>query len=1197
MHPLTVMQWNIRSFNCNRVNLINFIHIHKPDVILLNETWLKENYRADIRYYTNYRVDRSDGKGGVATYIKKSIKHEQIKTTVDLNNTKIQSICIKIGTLNILNVYSEPKNKISQKAFDDFIATLSGQIMIMGDLNAHHPTWGSADTNHNGKTIMEIIHQNNLAIRNDGSSTRLVGPGEKPSPVDITIISKQLTYGSQWHVTQDCGNSDHFPTVCTINQLTTAGNTKVRRRNYKKANWDLYTELCMKQMDKVKGATDYNNLLQVMNQAANEAIPLSTINVDGTPRSPWWDDECNSLIERRKTALTNFKDDPTLENYIDAKRIRALTNRMLKKKKRLKFRKFCASLNRETDPVARAILTNLAACTTKPTFEIQSPSNNIQPINIKELTTKLQHRRDSAPGTDEVSYSMIRNLPLELTQSVLDLYNAFLREEEIPELMKEHKVVPILKANKNPTDPESYRALVMSSCILKTLESILKDRIEWQLENATFFSEFQTGFRRAHSTYDNIGYLVTYTQLAFSKNETVLATFLDIKAAYDHVNIHILYEYMIEARIPTEICNLILKILTDRKLYIVDNENNQHGPITTSTGLAQGSPLSPLLFNIYLAKLFAIVPDTIQLLSYADDLVILAKGKDINRITENMNYALEIINEWMFNHNFKVAADKCATLWFTKGRRVNETPQVKINNNIISAKNHIKYLGVTLQKNLKWDLHIEEISKKANRGIKLLKIFGKVTWGVDPATLQKVYNGIVRSQLDYGSIFLQPSSQRTLTKLDTIANQGNRIITGCMKSTPIIAILGETAEINLNHRRQWLSTKFLLKKARYESHPLLSMLTELQEHCEARTGYWRNRDAPLLTLSLRRIQTHIINMYTNKILPCYDIEYSTQLESIELLSLPINKQDTDCKQIFLKYTERYKNTHTFIFTDASKKDNKSGIGVHIPEIEYNFSARLPDNLSICSAEIAAINKACCIILEKDLKNNIIFSDSKSAIDMLTRTGVLAKAEYTCLLTKRLIIEAKESDINIVLAWIPGHSNITGNEVVDQLAKIGKELNVPLDIKLPYSDIQALLNNTIKNEFKNFWLREANTKGKWYTAIQPLHPNKPYYSELPNMSRRHITTIVRLRTGHCLHKKHLYKIGIENNPYCECGQEEDLDHILFECPINKINNFDLYQEISKSGIPLPLKTQTVLRHNKHDNLKLILTFLNHNKITL
>ena len=49
--PIKIMQWNMRSFRANRSNLISLLREHDPEVVLLNETWMKQ---VDVAYIKNY---------------------------------------------------------------------------------------------------------------------------------------------------------------------------------------------------------------------------------------------------------------------------------------------------------------------------------------------------------------------------------------------------------------------------------------------------------------------------------------------------------------------------------------------------------------------------------------------------------------------------------------------------------------------------------------------------------------------------------------------------------------------------------------------------------------------------------------------------------------------------------------------------------------------------------------------------------------------------------------------------------------------------------------------------------------------------------------------------------------------------------------------------------------------------------------
>jgi len=67
------------------------------------------------------------------------------------------------------------------------------------------------------------------------------------------------------------------------------------------------------------------------------------------------------------------------------------------------------------------------------------------------------------------------------------------------------------------------------------------------------------------------------------------------------------------------------------------------------------------------------------------------------------------------------------------------------------------------------------------------------------------------------------------------------------------------------------------------------------------------------------------------------------------------------------------------------------------------------------------------------------------------------------------------------------------------------------------------------------------------------------------NRKIITTIIRMRTGHCLTKEHQFRIGVADSPFCECGTIENLNHIFFQCYINSDGVFDLYRDLQNGGV--------------------------------
>ena len=154
---------------------------------------------------------------------------------------------------------------------------------------------------------------------------------------------------------------------------------------------------------------------------------------------------------------------------------------------------------------------------------------------------------------------------------------------------------------------------------------------------------------------------------------------------------------------------------------------------------------------------------------------------------------------------------------------------------------------------------------------------------------------------------------------------------------------------------------------------------------------------------------------------------------------------------------------------------------------------------------------------------------------------------------RTVSECKDAlnslDNVIMLVWAPGNSGIEENEAADGLAKKGSTED-PIGpqpiLPIPRSVVTNELKITLKRDFEQNWrnaprMRQAK---EFVTG-----PNSRHTKELLRFSRKDLRIIVGLLTGHYHVKKHLHRMGIEEDAECRwCLEEEEtVFHIIGECP--------------------------------------------------
>lgn len=294
--------------------------------------------------YGNIVNDRSSG--GSTILVRQGIIHSRISLNTSLQATAVRLTLHK--TVSICSLYIPPNYQITRNDLNELYNQLPSPRMILGDFNGHHPLWGSNNISNRGKIIEDFINTNDLCIFNNGSFTYLHPGHGTYTAIDLSLVEPTLFLDFEWTVLEDTHGSDHFPIIlkCTKNS-----NSNTRPRwNLNKADWSLFTELCLKNITESK----YENLEQPMEtftndliEIANKAIPKTGTNLKHSPK-PWFDKDVKEAINKRKRALRKFKLQPTNQNLNVFKILRAQARKLIRQKKRDSWRVYISKLNERT---------------------------------------------------------------------------------------------------------------------------------------------------------------------------------------------------------------------------------------------------------------------------------------------------------------------------------------------------------------------------------------------------------------------------------------------------------------------------------------------------------------------------------------------------------------------------------------------------------------------------------------------------------------------------------------------------------------------------------------------------------------------------------------------------------------------------------------------------------------------------------
>ena len=241
--------------------------------------------------------------------------------------------------------------------------------------------------------------------------------------------------------------------------------------------------------------------------------------------------------------------------------------------------------------------------------------------------------------------------------------------------------------------------------------------------------------------------------------------------------------------------------------------------------------------------------------------------------------------------------------------------------------------------------------------------------------------------------------------------------------------------------------------------------------------------------------------------------------------------------------------------------------------------------SILLAELVAILMVLELAVSKkisDFSSSLqIFSDSQSAVGILTLNW--ASTNFTVVISqiKSLLNQLPSTAFEVSIHWTPGHATIAGNEIADRLAKDAAQQasKMPMDTSVVTNqDIKSAAKESIISKWQQRW--DISETGRFLYTFKPLVDGK-LYLDLP--SKDLFPIIHQLRTGYCKLNEYRFKVNQCESLECDCGEIETVQHFLLEFPLYEEERDQLLKNLfSQLGINF-LDMDLLLGYSENENI--------------
>lgn len=678
-----------------------------------------EPNRAHIKK-RNWITDKS---GDVAVYIRN--KRIQVADA----RSEQGYIILKFSQFSIICGYISPN--IQFEAYEQQLSSImdsvkrQGKILIIGDLNAKAPEWGSPASDRRGDTLLDWISAKDLVVHNTGEPTFIRGYSK--SHIDVTLSTQNLARQViNWRVLPKEGLSDH-QLIC----FQVKDNTPKRGYILPRARLEagILHRAMKRHQDKFNQQENCNpdSCSDILKDVLNSC---TTRRVYGDSAPYWWSEEidvCRSLCTAKRRVLTRCRGGikQLKDEYKEArKRLRKL----IKSSKAKAWDNICAKLEDDiwgdgyriirkslgnpsppfslTNELRREILNVMFP--TRNDRWISAPTDFPMPFSMEEIVEAGERLKPgTAPGPDAIPPEIVKELIMQAPEYTLTLMNTFLVSQRFPVQWKRAKVVLIGKKGKEPLDPRGYRPICLLNTMAKLYEALIRNRLVREVEGRGDFANNQFGFRKGRSTLQAMQKILSFVKDS-SEKYCVMIT-LDIRNAFNSAPWGKIMAKLREWNISAYLMNIIGSYLSDREVF--------SGGITKqmTAGVPQGSILGPTLWNILYDDVLKLrLAEGSIIVGFADDIALVTKAKDLTTIDHRANKCLRLVDNWLQNHYLEIAPEKTEAVLLKCPKNIPNELNISIQGVRIEPKKAIKYLGVFMDWQGTFGSHVTYVCNKAS---------------------------------------------------------------------------------------------------------------------------------------------------------------------------------------------------------------------------------------------------------------------------------------------------------------------------------------------------------------------------------------------------------------------------------------------------------------------------------------------------
>ena len=181
--------------------------------------------------------------------------------------------------------------------------------------------------------------------------------------------------------------------------------------------------------------------------------------------------------------------------------------------------------------------------------------------------------------------------------------------------------------------------------------------------------------------------------------------------------------------------------------------------------------MGPLLFNVFINDIFYFVKKG-TLYNYADDNTLSYGHPDFNVLTSVLESESNVLINWFKVNKMQANPDKFQVLAVGK-KTFDKNMKICIQNSTLSCEETVKLLGIEIDYQLNFDIHISSICRKASQQLNILKRLGRY---LDRLSKLTIFHTFILSNFNFCPLAWHFCTDKNSKKLEKVQERALRFV-------------------------------------------------------------------------------------------------------------------------------------------------------------------------------------------------------------------------------------------------------------------------------------------------------------------------------------------------------------------------------------------------------------------------------------